>query len=645
MRPGVSGPGRRERDELGAIAVISAVVSVVLLIISAFVVDIGSTWARRGQLQVQADKAALLAAPSLPAVDDISEKEVAKHVAYYIACHTLPGQRQLTPEIPDCPDGTTPDTSAVLAYAQKLLDEGAVTFPTSTQVKVVTPPARIDYGFGRVAGAEGSTQSKMAIAKVSSPGDLVPIGLPLPCLLSAAGSLPAAGDTVSGVLPLDYVTSGPLAPGGTAEATVWPAAYDSSAVPDRPGITSLSTVPDPVVSGQAPAAFTLTGPDWGTFVGVQVEFHKGPATGTPVPAASLGLPALVGGSSTVAGVLPDAVMAAPGEWQAKVGVVRSLGGDPVWSDAAPLTVARPAGAAETIGCGRLLDSPRADTTDAFVALERNFQEGIDHRIAGHPNLVSLTLPSLTAEGITTLASDPTTLVACSATTPHVLDVTNPGGTPNCVRLQGTDASVGTGFTRGLLAPEAGGVAGRLVCSTARPCADATATVTSSQGTVTINDDDFDQFVVDQNLLRDRLFFGLSTYVANGIPVVTPEDALKVELYGSHRFMWVPVMSTPLTPGPGSDYPVLTFRPVFVTQDAPEGWDTVDLLFDSVDGLAASLGLTPDDVQHGLLIKDGELEAMRFMTIEPSALPPVPSSYTGPTTEYLGVGPKIVKLVK
>jgi hypothetical protein len=91
--------------------------------------------------------------------------------------------------------------------------------------------------------------------------------------------------------------------------------------------------------------------------------------------------------------------------------------------------------------------------------------------------------------------------------------------------------------------------------------------------------------------------------------------------------------------------VLTFRPVFVTQDAPEGWDTVDLLFDSVDALAASLGLTPDDVQHGLLIKDGELEAMRFMTIEPSALPPVPSSYTGPTTEYLGVGPKIVKLVK
>jgi Flp pilus assembly protein TadG len=642
------GPARRgalRRREDGAIAVISAVVSVVLLVISAFVVDIGSTWARRGQLQVQADKAALLAASSLPAVDATSERNAAKHVAYYIACHILPGQRQLTPEIPDCPDGTTTDAPAILAYAQQLLDEGSVTFPTSTQVKVVTPPARIDYGFGRVAGAEGSTQSKMAIAKVSSPGDLVPIGLPLPCLLSAVGSLPAAGDTASGLIPLDYVTAGPLAPAGTPDATVWPASYDSSADPGRPALTQLTTVPDPVVSGQAPAAFTLTGPDWGAFLDVQVVFHRGADTGTPVPATSLGTPALLGGSSTVSGVLPDAVMAVPGDWQVKVGIRASLLDAPLWSDPLTLTVARPSGASETVGCARLLDSPRADTTDTFTALERNFQEGIDHRIAGHPSLLSLTTPTLTAEEIVALASDPSLAFTCSATTPHVLDVPNPPGTPNCVRMQGTDAGVGTGFTRGVLAPEAGGVAGRLVCSTIRPCADASTTVTTSQGTVTVNDDDFDQFVVDPNLLRDRLFFGLSTYVTNGIPVVTPDDALRVELYSSHRFMWVPVMSNPLEPAPGADYPVLTFRPVFVTQDAPEGWDTVDLLFDSADALASSLGLGQDDVRHGLLIKDGELAAMRFMTIEPSALPPVPSSYTGPTTEYLGVGPKIVKLVK
>src|SRR5512139_2213890 len=100
----------RSRDESGAIAVISAIVAMVLMLISAFVIDLGSTWARRGDLQVQADKAALLAARNLPATDDASKLKAAQYVAYYIACHTLPGQLQLNPEIPSCPSGTTPSS-------------------------------------------------------------------------------------------------------------------------------------------------------------------------------------------------------------------------------------------------------------------------------------------------------------------------------------------------------------------------------------------------------------------------------------------------------------------------------------------------------------------------------------------------------
>ena len=219
--PSPSGDGR-PRDERGAIAVISGVVAVVLMLISAFVVDLGSTWARRGQLQLQADRAALLAAKSLPATDDTTRRNAAKYVAYYVACHTLPGQAKLNPEIPDCPSGTTPDSTAIVAYGQQLLANGSVSFPKSTQIKVVTPQARIDYGFGRVAGVDGSTQRKMAIAQVSSPGDLVPIGLSLPCLLSAGGNVPAAGDPLSAIMPINYVTPGPLGPVGSAAPTVWP---------------------------------------------------------------------------------------------------------------------------------------------------------------------------------------------------------------------------------------------------------------------------------------------------------------------------------------------------------------------------------------------------------------------------------------
>jgi hypothetical protein len=41
----------------------------------------------------------------------------------------------------------------------------------------------------------------------------------------------------------------------------------------------------------------------------------------------------------------------------------------------------------------------------------------------------------------------------------------------------------------------------------------------------------------------------------------------------------------------------------------------------------------------------KVRAARIMTIAPGALPAVPRNYTGPTTDYLGVGPKIVRLVK
>jgi hypothetical protein len=632
---------RRAHRERGAIAVVSGLVAVVLLLICAFVVDLGSTWARRGQLQVQADQAALLAGRSLPATDDTSRRNVAKYVAYHIACHTLPGQRELNPGIPDCPSGTSPNSTTIQSYAQTLLDNGSVTFPKSTQVKVITPRARIDYGFGKVAGVDGSIQRKMAIAQASSPGDLLPMGLTIPSLLSVGGNVPAAGDPLTAIMPINYITPGPLTPNGPVAATAWPSAYVTATPPT---LSSFNTVPDPVVSGALPATFSLTGSGWDPLATVEVVFHKGPDTGTPVPAVALAAPVLdpLTGTTTVTGTLPDVVMQNPGTWEVKVGVRPPLG-TTSWSDAMPFDVTLPAGATEAIGSGRLLNSPRADEPDVALALEKNLQDGIDHPLTSHPNLVTVTAPTLTPDQAVAAASNPANLFSCSNTAPHVLDVPNPSGTPNCVRLQGTDAFVGTAFTEGILQADSGGVAGRLVCSSTRPCNGPTATVRG----VTINDDDFDSFVVDPTLLRSRLFFGLSTYITDGLPVITPENALSVDLYKSHRFMWVPIMSSPATPTPGGDFPILTFRPIFITQDVPTGWDTYDMLWDASGALLASLGLAQSDVQHGLLMSaDGQtLKGMRFMTIEPTSLPLVPEDYDGPTTDYVGVGPKIVKLVK
>jgi Flp pilus assembly protein TadG len=109
---------RRQRDERGAVALISGLLAVTLLVIAAFVVDIGSTWTHRGRLQLQADQAALFAAQTLPAASDASRLEVAKSVAYYYCTHPVGGQETLTPSIPDCPSGTGTDSPQVVTFAR-----------------------------------------------------------------------------------------------------------------------------------------------------------------------------------------------------------------------------------------------------------------------------------------------------------------------------------------------------------------------------------------------------------------------------------------------------------------------------------------------------------------------------------------------
>ena len=93
--------------------------------------------------------------------------------------------------------------------------------------------------------------------------------------------------------------------------------------------------------------------------------------------------------------------------------------------------------------------------------------------------------------------------------------------------------------------------------------------------------------------------------------------------------------------------MLTFRPVFVTQDAPSGMESVDMVLDLVDGwVKILLGIEPGD-DHGLLLDSSgtTLRALRFMTIEPSALPAAGPDYQGPVSEYVGTGPRVIRLVR
>ncbi|WP_300639341.1 pilus assembly protein TadG-related protein [Nocardioides sp.] len=644
-------PRRERKNEHGAIAVLTALVSVVLLVVAGLAVDIGNTWARRGQLQVQADRAATYAAAFLPADSAADQLELAKGVAYYFACHTVLGQRQLDASIPACPA----DASSVTldAYADRLLDDGMVTFPARNQVKVVTPWARVEFGFGQVAGADGTTQRKSATARVTSPGMLAPMALSLDCLLDVgANVLGGAG------VPFGYISTTHQGGGTVSATTTWPSAMSYADDPRLNGIAP-GRIPQQLL-GTTPTV-QVSGSQWPTLGSHQryvVVFRQGEGP-TAVTQEVTGALVLDGGNNRrrvghIPVPVPAAVAATTGSWQVKV-VVENLTtlGAPVSRTYSSDTSTFDVDALVTptaVSCGRLLKSPRGGT-QANINFVQNLQEGIDHLLNQHPSLVSrgTSLNNLSLSQLTTLLD----LTECAGTDVKDTNGVQPGQTPSCVVTNMSNAYE-AGFTPGMIGSD-----GRLACTSDHPCRPGKSFTFNG---VALNNDLFTDFVENTSLLTSDTFFNLDTYLGTGLPVVTPESNLSRDLYNSHRFMWVAVVSTAgaVSAVQAGDYPIVTFRPIFITQaSALSGvlplldsgllsslFPTLSSALTLLDSAMTTLlqpGLTD---QNGLMVgASGDLSAVRFMSITPDALPAVPADYAGPEAEYLGVGPRIVRLVE
>lgn len=273
--------------------------------------------------------------------------------------------------------------------------------------------------------------------------------------------------------------------------------------------------------------------------------------------------------------------------------------------------------------------------------------------------------------------------------------------PNCLHID-TSIDWSSELTKGLLTGGSfatGSVNGRLRCPSTGSCnyKSSRPTLTSPGGIPgSYNDDHFSDFIKTDasggpKYLSDPFFMALDAMISPSVPLVTPpNDSLETALYSSPRFFWAPyVVSAWPSAGPG-DYSILTFRPVFLTSDASSTITTpVDMLLlglinqattgglslvDTLTAFGASascllLGavacerqlLTQTDISGlltsylgtntvdvgGLVIDKAaaRVRAARIMTLAPGALPAVPKTYTGPTTDYLGVGPKIVRLTQ
>lgn len=729
------------RDERGASAVLVALVTCFVLFgVAALTVDLGNTWARRGLLQAQVDRAVKFAAERLPVdtttvgAPTVDQLRVASAAAYYLACNRVSGQADLS-TIPACPSAG-PDTfdAGIDTLARAMLTNGAgsgtsavgaITFPTVNKVSITAPDALVTFGFARTLGADSSVQTKSATAVVLSPGELLPVGMSLSCMANALGTAPlGAGDTASNTMPINYVSTGSGAPLSTAPVTPTPTPYDWSAIAQAPpypaGLTinAASTV-SPSGSVHLVIDYSSGKAGW-TLLSITVYIRKIPWT-TGDPTYSQTIPITILQQGNVNGTTTFDLQLPAGQYTALIGLSGRNGGlghelDPPTSwfnnfnQNPGFTVPNGGQLAHFVSCARPAQSPRLGISSDSDAMSVNIAQGLDHGLQAFPGLadavdnVNIGVGSGTAvsTAASLLGSAGISALTCGTNSAVKKDYpTRRTDGPNCLYVD-TSVDWSAELTKGLLTGGTfgtGSINGRLKCPASGSCNYKSSRPTlSAPGGIagTYNDDHFSDFVLtagngSPRYLSDPFFMALDTMISPSVPLVTPpNDSLETALYSSPRFFWAPfVVSAWPTSGAG-DYSILTFRPVFLTSDTSSTITTpidtllLGLIQQSISGglllpatltaLGAStscraLGDYPCElsllrqadisgllttflgtntvVEGGLVIDvaAGRVRAARIMTLAPGALPAVPRAYSGPTTDYLGVGPKIVRLTQ
>ena len=720
----------RRRGERGAAAVLVALISsTVLFVTAALTVDLGNTWARRGQLQLQVDRAAKFAAEQLP-VDSTTvtgspsttQLSVAKAAAFYLACNSVPGQTLPA----SCPAaGVDYRTDAgITSYARTLLSagtqgmstSGGISFPTVNQVTVQAPNARVTFGFAKAMGKDGTTQAKSATAQVLSPGQVVPIAMSLSCAANTLGTAPlGAGDTSSTVMPVNYVSTGtgallsnPQVTTSTSTATTYWGDIDQGG--SHPATISLVSSSVNSATGAVTLTFGWTSSRTGWVVTKQQIFiRKAGYTSGSTSGAYEG-PVVIG---TVSPTAPYTVRLPAGDYEALIRVTGTNATGvqtDTWTNNpnqnVKFTVPDVGQLSHFVACARPAQSPRLGISADADAMSVNISQGIDHGLQAFPGLadavdgVNIGVGSGTsiATAASLLGSAGISALTCGTSSSVKKDyATRRTDGANCVHVDtGTDWA--SAVTKGLLTGgtfATGSVNGRLACPSSGSCNfKSTRATLSSPGGIsgTYNDDHFSDFVKSgSSYLDDPFLMSLDSLITPSVPLVTPPNTvLDTALYSSPRFFWAPFVVSAWTTASGADYSVLTFRPVFLTSDTSSSVSTpIDSLLLGLINTAVTGGLSLSDtltsmgasssclalgttacekslltssnistnlssylgsntVTTGGMVIDSStklVRAARVMTLVPGALPAPPPTYNGPTTDYLGVGPKIVRLTQ
>jgi Flp pilus assembly protein TadG len=594
----VNAPSRR--DERGAVAVIFAICAVMIFGLAAMGVDLGNAMNRKKLTQNNADLAALAGAPSLPASDATGQDAVRQQVASWLNTNSV---------VSDGINSCRSDPSVTSVTAGDLGDgnkaNGEVTFPTSDEVRVVSPPAKVTFGLANAIGFSDTCVQSVATAAIKSGGTgMAPYYATSNCdngyqtLKSNA-----AGLTIPPSVPTLYAN------GDTNSSTL------SSISPNQIPVATAPTDPASTV--------TLTGTNLGPGQVDQVGFFSSDYTTPPVIGTIASSPAQASG--IVAVDVPYAVASVQDIWYVRVHSVSTPTTPGKWSSAAgsmPLIV----------GAAVLSCDPDAATGN-FGSLNlpgwKNASgvNGVNDELA-----MNIAAGLKSPLSLTTYDGVPFPTDKCpaeSSTSPTVISDNESDLQPNTNCVYTSTGLDTTAATEGFITEVGNGADhhdGKLIADTSQACTDLgrddryPLTDPKTGNTIDVNGDLLTCFFADPTTTINQAV----TY-SGSKPIFTQD------IWNSPRFFLVPVFDT--DPPGSKPYPIKRFVAGFITdQPSTASQDNMDTLSGSA--------------QNGLFLswKAGKpsLGALSVVFFPTSTLPDPPDG--GPLVDYFGSGPKVAVLL-
>jgi Flp pilus assembly protein TadG len=601
----------RRRSESGAVAIMFALLTITLLALAALGTDIGNEVSRHTDTQRQADFAAFAAAQQMtgtakagspvPAailnavVTSMNSNQVQDDSAAKVTCiknHDCVKASQLT-------DGN--------------LANGEVRY-TSAGLEVIAPDHKVSFGAARIMGIDTAYVGARATVNIFSPGLRV---LPMFAVLGCDYGLqtladPANGHDTPAVPTLAFNTDT-----NTTQENSPLVLKDSTGTP----VNSLAL-------NSTGNTLTITASKWSN--SRYIGFFRGDNTSPTLiqTVAVPGAPFTKNPATAVTVNIPNAVTQVQTAWYVRI--YDSTGTEN--PTASPHSPGQWSPAAQALGIrvgNAVLQCNQGSSDGNFGTLK------LPRTV---PNQPSSWLPVNISQGL----QSPLSLTvhqqwATDSPAGKCTDgvngaVTSPGsqGTlvpyTNCVS---TDTGLAANdATQGLVTGSNGYPGLLTTANTKSGCAP---DGTSANRTVTVNGPAGGTFSIDNSVLTCYLTNTTTSLADIANSSYNKGAVLDKSIVDDPRFVWVPVVAVKPDCGTCANYSIIDVRPAFITDEQPISTAVKN-------STPAQNGVTAD---NGVTISNNGITALKVLFFNSDAMP---RDVNDNVITYLGVGPKIVRLI-